>query len=99
MDEAFIPFSDMVHRVLAVDGDFYDEENGVRTYISEMEVGTPIELDVQVDENGKVKLGAVPPLYRVYTSFRPSYHSVTINAEYSIGPDPHSEYTVNGNRE
>ena len=99
IDEAFISFSDMVHKVLAVDGDFFDEENGVRTHISEMEVGTPIELDVKVDESGKVRIGAVPPLYRVYTSFRPSYHSVTIKAEYSIGTDVNAEYLVNGNRE
>ncbi|NSL90807.1 hypothetical protein [Chitinophaga solisilvae] len=85
-DESFFSFRQMLENLLSFQGEFTDEENGVHSYIYEIEIGTPVELDISVDENGKVTIGSVPPVYRVNTSFRPSYHSITIKAEKYI-PD------------
>ena len=80
MDEAFLPFNEMVQKMISIDGELYTEDKGIHSYIYEMEVSTPIEMDILVDEYGKVKLGIIPPLYRVETSFRPSYHTITFSA-------------------
>lgn len=87
MDEAFISFGEIVDKLLSIPGDFTDEENGVHSYIYEIEIGTPVELDISVDDNGKVTIGSIPPMYRVSTSFLPSYHSITIKAEKYIAPE------------
>lgn len=80
MDEAFLPLHAMIEKATAIEGELYDNENGVHSYVYEFEVYTPIELDIIVDEEGKVKIGSIPPMYRVETSFRPSFHAIRINA-------------------
>ncbi|MBK8610185.1 MAG: hypothetical protein IPL84_09610 [Chitinophagaceae bacterium] len=81
IDEAFLPFNEMMQKMLEIDGELFTQEKDIHSYVYEFEVNSPIELDIIVDETGKVKLGIVPPLYRVETSFRPSYHSITFKAD------------------
>ncbi|SEW45194.1 hypothetical protein SAMN05428988_5969 [Chitinophaga sp. YR573] len=91
IDEAFLPFGDLVDKILDIPGaTITDDVHGIQSYIYEIEIGTPVELDISVDENGKVRIGSVPPLYRVNSSFRPSYHSITIKAE-KYTPPEHGE--------
>jgi hypothetical protein len=80
MDEAFLPFNEMIDKMVAIEGEFYTDDKGIHSYIYEFEVMTPIELDILTDENGKVTVGIIPPLYRVETTFRPSFHSITFTA-------------------
>lgn len=87
MDEAFLPLNSIIDKILEIPGNFSDEESGVHSYIYEIEVGTPIELDITLNDDGTVKIGTVPPMYRVDTSFRPSYHSITIKAEKYTAPE------------
>lgn len=81
MDEVFLPLNSIIDKILDIPGEFTDEESGVHSYIYEIEIGTPVELDISTNDDGTVRIGTVPPLYRVDTSFRPSYHSITIKAE------------------
>lgn len=81
MDEAFFPFSEILEKMLTIDGELYDDGEGVHSYIYAFEVGTPVEIDISTDEEGKLRIGSIPPLYRVETSFRPSYHNITFKAE------------------
>lgn len=81
MDESFLPFNQIIGKLLDIDGDIHDEENGIHSYIYSLDIGTPVELDVFRDENGNLQLGLVPPLYRVNTSYRPSYHNISLIAE------------------
>jgi hypothetical protein len=81
MDSAFISFGQIIEKVLDIKGNINDEDNGIHFYIDEIEIGTPVELDIVVDENGKVTIWAIPPLYRVDSSFRPSYHNITLKAK------------------
>jgi hypothetical protein len=80
MDEAFIPLHEMVLG-MAARGDIRSEEHGIHMYIDRFSVQTPIELDVAVATDGSVSIGSVPPLYRVETSLRPSYHQIRFSAE------------------
>jgi hypothetical protein len=81
MDEAFLPFSEIIEKMSAIEGDLYNDEAGVHSYIYEFDVDTPVELSIVVNEEGKVQIGIVPPLYRVETSFRPSFHRIQFSAE------------------
>jgi hypothetical protein len=85
MDEAFIPLHQMILGMAAA-GDIRSDEAGVHMYISRLSVETPIELDLTVAEGGAVQIGSVPPLYRVATSVRPSYHKIRFAAELSEMP-------------
>ena len=81
MDESFLPFSQILEKLVSIEGEIYDDENGIHSYIYEFDVGTPVELEIIRDENGQLQIGTVPPLYRVSTSFRPSYHAITFKAK------------------
>lgn len=80
MDEAFIPFHRMVVG-LAAHADIRSEEHGIHMYVHRFSVETPIELDIVAGDDGSVAIGSVPPLYRVDTSVRPSFHQVRYTAE------------------
>jgi len=81
MDEVFIPLSKMIESLTDIQGEIYTNDKGIHSYIYEFDVGTPIELDVFRDEDGTLRIGSVPPLYRVPTSFRPVFHSILLKAE------------------
>ena len=80
MDEAFLPFNEIIRRAMAFRGEIVDEAAGVRSYIHACEVGMPVELDVTRDEAGMLRIGSTPPLYYVDTSLRPSYHRIKFTA-------------------
>ncbi len=81
MDEAFLPFSEILKKILSFNADLTDEQGNIHFYIHECEIETPVELDVTVDEQGALYIGSVPPLYYVDTTIRPSYHRLTFKAE------------------
>jgi hypothetical protein len=80
IDEAFLPFHDIVERMLDLPAELVDEEAGVRSHIYECSIDSPVELDIVIEANGSVSIGSVPPLYRTDTTFRPSYHRVRFTA-------------------
>lgn len=80
IDEAFMPFQQIIERMLAFDGDLVDEEMGVRSYIYECEIESPVELNVVRDEQGALRIGSTPPLYYVETSISPSFHRLRFTA-------------------
>src|SRR5215813_12399788 len=87
MDEAFIPLSKMIEGVTDISGEIYTDDQSIHSYIYAFDVSTPIELDVFKDENGKLQIGSVPPIYRVPTTFRPLYHSISLNMKKINDPD------------
>ena len=87
MDEAFIPLSKMIEGVTDINGEIYTDDQSIHSYIYAFDVSTPIELDVFKDENGKLQIGSVPPIYRVPTTFRPLYHNISSNLEKIKKPD------------
>jgi hypothetical protein len=80
MDEAFLPFAEIVGRLIAFHGEFTDEQAGVHSYIYRCEIEMPVELDIGRDDLGQLRIGSTPPLYYVDTSFRPSYHRLKVVA-------------------
>jgi hypothetical protein len=80
MDEAFFPFAAIVQRMITFQGEFVDEQAGVRSYICGCEIEMPVELDILHDASGQLRIGSTPPLYYVDTTFRPSYHRLKLTA-------------------
>jgi len=87
IDEAFMPFHQIIERMLAFGGEIVDEEAGVRSYIYKYEIESPVELDVVKDEQGAGQIGSTPPLYYVDTSFRPSFHRLRFKAHLTQDSD------------
>lgn len=87
MDEAFIPLHEMIVGMAAT-GDIRSEQAGIHMYIHRLSVESPIELDMSRDADGRLRLGTVPPMYRVSTSYRPSYHHIRFTAELASGAEP-----------
>lgn len=81
MDEAFMAFEQIIRSMLSFGGELIDEEQGVRSYISEYEIESPVELNVVRDADGQLQIGYTPPLYYVDTSIRPSFHRLKFRAD------------------
>jgi hypothetical protein len=94
MDEAFIPLHEMIVG-MAAGGDIHSDDAGVHMYIDRFSVDSPIELDLSVADDGEVAIGSVPPLYRVTTTYRPSYHQIRFTAALEEMTKP-SERTHDG---
>ncbi|HCB07670.1 MAG TPA: hypothetical protein DEQ43_26030 [Nocardioides bacterium] len=80
MDEAFVPLAELVPELLPAVPDLYDEDAGVRTWVTGYEVDTPVELAIGVRPDGTVELGASPPIYHVATAQLPVFHSIRVVA-------------------
>lgn len=76
-----MPFQEMINTLVEPVEDIMDEEIGVNMYVSSIALDMPVQLDVVVDENGQVTLGATPPLYKVETSFEPVFHQLRFTFE------------------
>jgi hypothetical protein len=87
LDEAFMPFQQMMRNLLALGNELVDEEQGVRSYIVKFEIESPVELQIVREEDGQVRIGTTPPLYRVQTSVLPSFHGLKFKAELARDSD------------
>lgn len=81
IDEAFMPFREIVVGLLAFRGEIADDARGIRSVIYGCDVDSPVELDISRNEAGELQIGTTPPLYRVDTSLQPSWHRLRITAE------------------
>lgn len=80
MDEAFMPLQHMIERLTSFRGEISDPEAGIRSYVFQCSLESPVELDVFRDATGVLRIGSVPPLYYVDTTFRPSFHRLSFTA-------------------
>lgn len=81
LDEAFLPLHELVPLLLPDLPDLVDEEAGVRSRVTAVELETPVELDVVLDDAGRAVLGGAPPLYHLETSWLPVLHQLRLTAE------------------
>lgn len=81
MDEAFLPFHELLLRLTAIEGEITEPAEGVRLEINHVEIETPIELTIVSTAEGTVELGIAPPLYPLETSFQPAYHQFRFTTE------------------
>lgn len=81
IDEAFLEISDFVQELADMEGQVGSEAIGVSMEIEKATMELPVELDIQVDDQGKVYLGAIPPMYYVETTIMPVFHQIKLKVE------------------
>ena len=79
-------FEQVLRRLTTFGSEFTSAEDGVRTYITAVEIDTPVELDVTRDESGALRIGTSPPLYQLRTSVSPSFHQLRFAAKLEESP-------------
>ncbi|OEK08223.1 hypothetical protein A8C32_01805 [Flavivirga aquatica] len=82
-NEDFIDFSEFIEEFISIDTymESHFEHQTVTLHVEKITTETPCQLHVEVDDKGEVKLGSIPPLYYVETSFMPVFHNIKINFE------------------
>ena len=94
MDEAYLPISEMLARSLAFRGEIVDQQAGVRSWVYELSVDMPVELTVEREPDGALRIGSTPPIYYVDTAIRPSYHQVQVTARLAEDLDGDTEHIL-----
>jgi hypothetical protein len=92
IDEAMLAMSEFVAQMTEVDGYLFDEEWQVATRLEDVEMSIPIQLDLHVNDDGRVTIGGSPPLFYVDTTVMPVFHQlkVTINVNENSENDARS---------
>jgi len=78
IDEAMLPFSELMEGLSDHTGKVGDETAGFIMQVEKIKAGFPLQMDIQVDEDGQVVLGGSPPLYYFETSVMPVFHNLKI---------------------
>ncbi|WP_044398256.1 hypothetical protein [Lacinutrix sp. Hel_I_90] len=82
-DEDFIALHEFILEMANVDfyltEHFLDEEIVLKP--KKIETQTPVQLAIEIDENNEVKIGAIPPMYYVETTFMPVFHNIKLTIE------------------
>lgn len=78
IDEAMLPFNEFAGSLSLFNGRITDDLNMASMHIENIQLSLPIQLDISVDENGDVTLGASPPLYYISTTVLPVFHNIKL---------------------
>ncbi|NMH88786.1 hypothetical protein [Flavivirga algicola] len=83
IDEDFIEFSGFLEEFTSIDQymEANFEQQTLAMQVEKIRTETPCQLNVEVDDSGTVKIGSIPPMYYVETSFMPVFHNIKINFE------------------
>lgn len=78
IDEAAAPLHAVTDALLAFAGQVRDAEDVVAWSVEEMELETPLELEVHVQPDGTVVLGSTPPSVTTDVSWAPVFHTLKV---------------------
>jgi hypothetical protein len=81
IDEAMLEMNEFIAQMTEVEGYLYDEEMETAMQLEKVKLSVPIQLDLQVQDDGAIALGGSPPLYYVETTILPVFHQLTVNIE------------------
>ena len=83
INEDFIPLHEFVDEFISIDTymESQFEHQTVAMQVEKITTETPCQLNIEVDDNGQVQVGSIPPLYYVETSFMPVFHNIKIKFE------------------
>jgi hypothetical protein len=78
LDEAYLPFAEFSSDLANLDGMILDDEEQLSMVVDEVTCDMPVEMDILIDKDGKVEIGAAAPLYYLETSFVPVFHQLKV---------------------
>ena len=82
-NEDFIGLADFIEEIADVDyylEDQYQNQHIV-SQVAQVAIESPCQLNITVDDEGQVAIGAIPPMYYVSTSFMPVFHNIKITID------------------
>ncbi len=82
-NEDFIGLSDFMEELTEVDYYLEDRfgDQTIASHIKQVEIESPCQMHIDVDEHGHVSIGAIPPMYYISTSFMPVFHNIKVTIE------------------
>ena len=82
-DDFFISLSSFVEELTELDYSIKESLNdeNISQTIECIKMETSCQLLINVDENGAVQIGAIPPMYYLETSIMPIFHTIKLNIE------------------
>jgi len=88
-DEDFISLAGFMEELTQVDYYLEDQfqDQTIATQVKHVEIESPCQLDVVLDEEGKVSIGAIPPLYYLNTSFMPVFHAIKVTIDTTVNDE------------
>jgi hypothetical protein len=72
------PFEAVFTGIADFDAGLLDPELGLGMRLERAAIDTPIELDVLVDDDGRVSIVAAPPTQHVETTYMPVFHHIDL---------------------
>ena len=76
IDEAYASVAANIAAFADIPGVFKDPGGAQRLRIRQIEVETPVELDLRASGDSVAALGTAPPVYRTETTIMPVFHTL-----------------------
>lgn len=83
INEDFIEFNEFIEELASIDSymDKRIDHQIVAMQVEKITTETACQLSIEVDSDGAVSIGTIPPMYYLETSFMPVFHNIKINFE------------------
>lgn len=78
-DDALIPISEMIGNMTQFIGQSGDPEIGQVYTVEQLNFDLPIELQIEIDEEGRLTLKAAPPTQKIETTVMPVFHQIKLS--------------------
>jgi hypothetical protein len=78
IDESMLNMGEFLSQMTDVDGYLFDRDTLTAMRVERVNMSMPIQMDLQVIDDGSVVLGGSPPLYYTETTFLPVFHQLKI---------------------
>ena len=77
--DPLLPMADLIHTLTDYEKQRVDPETGQVLTVEQIKVDMPIELRVEVDESGQVRLKGAAPTQRTETTLLPVFHQMQLH--------------------
>lgn len=79
IDEAMLAMGAFVAQMTEIDGYLVDDLMETAMRVEKIHMSIPIQLQLEVRDDGSVMLGSSPPLYYTETTVLPVFHQLNVN--------------------
>jgi hypothetical protein len=77
-DSLLMPFSQLVHDLAEYNKNLEDPISGQVMTVEQVKLDMPVEINIAVDDQGKVTLQGSPPTQRTETTILPVFHQLKL---------------------
>lgn len=77
-DSLLMPFSQLIHDLVDYNKNLEDPLSGQVMTVEQVKLNMPVEINIAVDDQGKVTLNGSPPTQRTETTILPVFHQLKL---------------------